>query len=247
VAATYVHLKTPSLAGLREACRLLNVRGVSVTTPFKDAVLAAADRIDDSAAPIGAANTLAWDGAEWVASNTDRAGISTPFRAWLARSGADPAALSALVAGAGGMGRAAALVLRDLGCKVCMTSRGQERLRRASETLAIKRVAASEAVSRTWDVLVNATPAGSARDPAGRALDAARAAPRGLVIETNYRPVDTPLVREARARGLEVITGDEVYAAQAAAQLAIFTPGLADVARAIREAATWALAPNASS
>ena len=49
IAATYVHLKTPSLAGLREICRLLDIRGLSVTTPFKEAVLAAADRVDDSA------------------------------------------------------------------------------------------------------------------------------------------------------------------------------------------------------
>jgi 3-dehydroquinate dehydratase/shikimate dehydrogenase len=247
VAATYVHLKTPSLAGLREVCRLLNVRGVSVTTPFKDAALVAADRIDDSAAPIGAANTLSLADGEWVASNTDRSGLSAPVRANLEARGIDPAGLSALVAGAGGMGRAAAIALRELGCKVSMTSRGQERLRRACETLAIRRVSAEEAASRPWDLLVNATPAGSARDPDARALDAAWAAPRGLVVETNYVPIDTPLVADARARGLSVITGDAVYAAQAAEQLRVFVPAIGHAAQAIREATTWALARNASS
>ena len=73
-------------------------------------------------------------------------------------------------------------------------------------------------------MLVNATPAGSSRDPGGRALDPAWAAPGGIVMEANYRPLETGFVREARALGLTAITGDRVYAAQAAAQLRIFLP-----------------------
>ena len=202
-AATYVHLKTPSLAGLREVCRLLNIRGLSVTTPFKEAVLAAADRIDDSAQAIGAANTLAWTEGEWVASNTDwRWASRIPCRAALEaqRRGRSPG-LPRSSPEPAGWAAPPAVALREMGCRVAMTSRGQDRLRRATEALGVERVTAVEAAGRKWDIIVNATPAGSA--PAIRTAarsTAAWAAPGAIVVETNYRPLATPLVsRGARS------------------------------------------------
>jgi 3-dehydroquinate dehydratase/shikimate dehydrogenase len=247
-AGTYVHLKTPSLAGLREVCRLLGLRGVSVTTPFKETVLAAADRIDESVEAIGAANTLVSTGGEWFATNTDRFGVSVPVLARLAARRREPKGLAALVAGAGGMGRAAAAALREMGCRVSMTSRGADRLARASEALGVERLAPGEAGGRSWDVLINATPAGAlSRDPGGRAIEASWAAPGAIVVETNYRPLETPLVRDAKKRGLDVVTGDVVYAAQAAAQLSLFAPAIGEGAGRIEAATAWALAQTASS
>jgi 3-dehydroquinate dehydratase / shikimate dehydrogenase len=248
VPGTYVHLKAPSLAGLREVCRLLNLRGLSVTTPFKELVLAAADVVDERARAIGAANTLALTDGRWVASNTDRLGIAGPVGAWLAAKGRPAAGLSALVAGAGGMGRAAAAALRGLGCRVALTSRGPDRLRRAADALEVERLTLAEAGVRKWDVMVNATPAGSVpRDPNGRAIEAAWGAPGGLVVETNYRQGSTPLVRQARARGLDAIGGDAVYVAQATAQMALFAPAIGDAAARIEAATAWALSQTASS
>jgi shikimate 5-dehydrogenase len=128
-----------------------------------------------------------------------------------------------------------------------MTSRGQERLARSAELIQAETLTMAEAGRRRWDVLVNATPAGSLRDPDGRAIDAEWAAPGAVVVETNYRPATTPLVREARARGLDVIGGQAVYASQAAAQLRIFLPSAGDLAASVRDATTWALQSNASS
>jgi 3-dehydroquinate dehydratase / shikimate dehydrogenase len=247
---TYVHLKTPSLAGLREACRQLGIRGVSITTPFKELALAAADRADDLALQCGAANTLVFREGSWLASNTDAAGVAKPLAAALLKAGRPAAGLSALVCGAGGMGRAAAVALRSLGCQVALASRGADRLQRAAEALGVERVAAPGADGRKWDVLVNATPAGSLRDPGGRAIDPGWGGRGGIVIETNYRPLVTPLAREARERGLTVITGAAVFAAQAAAQLRLFAPGGADpgdLVESFEDATAWALAPNASS
>jgi shikimate dehydrogenase len=131
-----------------------------------------------------------------------------------------------------------------------MTSRGSDRLRRAGEALDIERIDAPGGEGRTWDVLVNATPAGSLRDPRGVAVDPGWAAKGGIVVETNYRPIETPLVHRARQLGLKTVTGDAVYAAQAAAQLRMFVPGSFDAPgalRAIQDATAWALDPNASS
>jgi 3-dehydroquinate dehydratase/shikimate dehydrogenase len=251
LAATYVHLKTPALAGLREACRLLGIRGVSVTTPFKELVLAAADRVDSPAREAGAANTLVLHEGAWVASNTDGAGAKAAVQngtGWSAKG--FPQGLSALVVGAGGMGRAACVALRESGCRVALTSRGADRLRRAAQALGLERIEAPGADSRKWDILVNATPAGSLRDLKGQAVDPAWAVPGGIVVETNYRPLETPLVRRSRELGLTAVTGDVVYVGQALEQLRLFLPGQVDGARpvaALASATRWALDPNASS
>jgi 3-dehydroquinate dehydratase/shikimate dehydrogenase len=238
---TYVHLKTPSLAGLRETCKLLNIRGLSVTTPFKESVLAAADEVDPGAQAIGAANTVVAAEGGWLALNTDRDGIAVPLRALLAKRGQSPRGLAVLVAGAGGMGRAAAAAVTAMGCRVAMLSRDQGRLRQATQALGVEMVTDASGASRPWDVLINATPAGSSRDPKGTAIDPSWASPQAIVIETNYRPVATPLVLEARKRGLDVIGGDQVYAAQAAVQLGIFLPTAGDQTEAIRAATAAAL------
>jgi 3-dehydroquinate dehydratase/shikimate dehydrogenase len=241
ISGTYVHLKTPSLAGLREACRLLNVRGLSVTTPFKEAVLSVADRVDPAAQGIGAANTLVLSEGEWVASNTDRDGIAGPVRRALESRGRNPRDLAALVIGAGGMGRAAAAALRALECRVTMTSRGPERLAPSAQLVGAQFVAAEAAVRGSWDVVVNATPAGSLRDPRAEPFDLANAIRPKLIVECNYLPRKTRFLRQAAELGIDAVGGDEVYAAQAAAQLAAFVPRAAGRGDLVTSATSWAL------
>ena len=164
----------------------------------------------------------------------------------LRESRRDAAGKTALVAGAGGMGRAAAAALRALGLRVAMTSRGAERLRRACGSSRHRGVAADEAASRRWDVLVNATPAGSSRDPDGRALDAAWAAPGGIVMEATYRPLETPL--RARGAGARSDRDHGRSRLRRAGRRAApdFLPEI-EAPTPLGPATTWALAPNASS
>jgi shikimate 5-dehydrogenase len=96
-------------------------------------------------------------------------------------------------------------------------------------------------------VLVNATPAGAARDPKGAAVDLEWASPEAVVVESNYLPPRTPLTAEAAARGFAVVGGDEVYAAQAAAQLRLFLPAEGDLGESVRAATAWGLGCVASS
>jgi shikimate 5-dehydrogenase len=74
-----------------------------------------------------------------------------------------------------------------------------------------------------WDVLVNATPAGSAAAP-DETLVPARAHRAGSVVfDMVYDPVETRLLREARAAGCTVVDGREMLVAQAAAQFETWT------------------------
>ena len=95
------------------------------------------------------------------------------------------------------------------------------------------------------DVVVNATPAGSGNDPAGRAVDLGWAKAGAIVFETNYRPRATPLLVSARAGGFRILDGVDLYVAQAIAQLRLFRSDCDDAEAELRAAVERALGPGA--
>ena len=109
------------------------------------------------------------------------------------------------------------------------------------------------AVVGSWDVLVNATPAGMFPDVEATPWPEARFDGR-LVYDLVYNPQETRLLREARAAGLDTLGGLDMLVAQAAAQFTCWTGRQPDVAlmRAAAEsrlrafAASRAGAPTAS-
>ncbi len=238
--ATYIPLTTPTLVGLREVIRILGIRGLSVTTPFKEAILPFAEAIHPRVRSAGAANTLVFENGKWTAYNTDVDGVTVPVRKRLHAGGRDPSKMKALVVGVGGAGRAAAIGLRSVGMDVAFFGRTPAKAEAAAQLVGVPAVARPVVGGRAFDLVLNATPAGSLRDPSGRAVDISWVKPDGIVFETNYRPRETPLMREAAAAGLTVIGGDEMYLAQAAAQLHFFWGGLAEVENRLTGALSWA-------
>ncbi|MEO6120776.1 MAG: shikimate dehydrogenase, partial [Acidimicrobiales bacterium] len=94
--------------GALAAVRVLDLGGLSVTTPHKAAVAGLVDRLSPTAAALGAVNTVVVDGDELVGESTDGAG----FVSWLRRDeGFDPTGRRCLVRGTGGAGRALVLAL----------------------------------------------------------------------------------------------------------------------------------------
>jgi shikimate dehydrogenase len=74
-------------------------------------------------------------------------------------------------------------------------------------------------------LVINATPVGMAGGPAAQDLPVEKAVvdAAGTVFEVVAVPIETPLVRRARANGATVITGAEVQALQAAEQFVLYT------------------------
>jgi shikimate 5-dehydrogenase len=86
-----------------------------------------------------------------------------------------------------------------------------------------------------WDILINATPVGSASAPDETPVPADAHRRGTVVMDMVYDPVETRLLREARAAGCTTIDGLEMLLAQAAAQFETWT-GLEAPADAMREA-----------
>lgn len=204
------------LEDFRLLLRRMPLAGVSVTIPHKQRVMRHLDEIEESAREIGAVNTLYWKGGSLVGANTDARGITGPLSARLALRNA-----RALVVGNGGAAKAAVVALQREGAEVWVTGRSAERVRSLCSIHGARPVTFSEAVSRSYQVLIQATPVGMSPDGNGTLFP--ERIPAELVFDLVYNPLETALLRHARAQGKQVISGAEMFLEQAAAQFEIWT------------------------
>ena len=218
VNAVYLALQTSKADDLFKLAREIPIQGFSVTMPLKEAILPLLERTDPLSAKIGAVNTVlrAQDG-KFYGFNTDVAGIVGPLERRLSLKGA-----KVLVLGAGGAARAAVFGCRDKGAEVWILNRTPEtaqKLARQSGSKTIKR----EAVAKFgFDIIINTTPVGMAGIKAAPVLAPDDLTAR-IVFDLVYNPIETPLLKMARAKGLTAISGVEMFVQQGARQFEIWT------------------------
>jgi shikimate dehydrogenase len=206
-------------------------RQLSVSLPHKEVVLRLADRSSDAARAIGAANTLTRADGALVADNTDWIGVVRalePHGPWRGRR--------ALVLGAGGAARAVVYALRSLDMELAVHNRTRARAERLVADLGGRLAQGDE----PWDLLVNATSVGMQPNAVETPLAAERLRPGALVFDTVYRPLETRLLREARATGCRTQDGLDMLVHQAIEQLRLWSGRAATAAR-LRAAALRAL------
>ena len=203
-----------------------SMTGASVTAPFKITAFERAHRCDAMSQRIQSVNTLRRRGGRWEARNTDVEGFLAPLQAAIDVRGA-----RATVMGAGGAARAAAAALRSAGAEVAIAARNPDRARAVAELMACRAVDWPPPPG-SWDVLVNATPVGTA--PAVHDSPMPGGPFTGqLVYDLVYNPVETRLLREASHAGCRTIGGLEMLVAQAQRQFEWWTavPASAEVMR----------------
>lgn len=213
--AVYVPLEARDAEDFVRFARQTGLRGASITAPFKVSLLPYFDEIAPLARRVGAVNTLVVRDGRWVGANTDVDGFLAPLAGRIELAGARCAVL-----GAGGAARAVAVALVDRGATVAVSGRRLERARAIAEAAGCG-VGEFPPRAGSWDVLVNATPAGSGAEPVdpmdGVPLDGT------LVYDLVYAPRETPLLRRAAASGCATIGGIEMLIAQAERQFELFT------------------------
>jgi 3-dehydroquinate dehydratase/shikimate dehydrogenase len=231
--AVYLPLEAADADDVLACADALDLRGVSVTAPFK-VELAARVPLDHDARAVGALNTLVRAAAGWRGANTDMQGLLAPLGSRLT-----PGRTRAAVLGGGGAARAAACALRRAGVHVTVHARRREQAETIATALGVG--AADWPPARgSWDLLVNATPVGTAPLVDDTPWPEARFDGR-LVYDLVYNPPETRLLREAAAAGCETLGGLEMLVAQAQRQFQLWTGRLPD-ARVMHAAAERALA-----
>jgi 3-dehydroquinate dehydratase/shikimate dehydrogenase len=194
----------------------LPVAGFSVTIPHKQRVLRHLDAVDPLARRIGAVNTVYRKQGKLRGTNTDAAGITVPLEKRIKLKGAQ-----ILIAGNGGAARGAAFALGEKGARIFLTGRNPARVRALARACGAESIGREQASSRRFDALVHATPAGMHPKPDECFFE--DAIPAGLVFEMVYNPLETLLLKKARAAGKIVISGLEMFLEQAALQFEIWT------------------------
>lgn len=203
-------------AGVAAAMRQLrepDVAGANVTIPHKQAVMQHLDSLDPEALRARAVNTIVRDGQRLVGSNTDVAAIV----AAIAAIGLTPKGATAVVLGAGGSARAAAVALE--GAHLVFVSRHPDDADLPGRVIPWTDPSLPKLV-READLLVNATPLGRRDEMPIRPA----ALPReGAVIDLVYVTGGTPLVRKARSLGLRTVDGWAVLLTQGARSFEAWT------------------------
>ncbi len=203
--AGYTRLAADSGAEALELYRRLNLQGMNVTAPFKSELCELMDELATDAAVCGAVNTVISDEGRLYGYNTDQPGVIHALR----ERGFDPAGKECLVLGAGGAGRAATRGLLQADATVTLVNRTFSRAESVATRLGCRAEPWSALPARLQQaqLLLSTLPAG---------VDAIKAEwlHTGLTVFEAPYPA-TPLLREARARGCTVLSGEEWLLAQA--------------------------------
>ena len=230
--AVYVPLQAEALDPFMRALPSFELSGFSVTRPYKLEMLARLSEVDEAAAQAGSVNTVTVrpDGT-LSGSTSDGLGVVAALRRRVELKGRP-----VLIVGAGGAARSAALALVRRGARVTVLARRREQAAEVAAAVGCEHGPLAGLPNRGWDVLINATPIGAAPDVDATPVPAALLRAGALVFDMVYTPLETRLLREARAAGCTAIDGLELLVAQAAAQFETWT-GLEAPVDLMRDAA----------
>ncbi len=218
VNAVYLALHAKTLKDLLTCVREIPIHGISVTMPYKEAILPHLDNTDAHTTKIGACNTVvrAQDG-KLYGFNTDAAGIVRPLERRLnTLEGA-----RILVIGAGGAARAAVFGLKERGSEVYILNRTPAPAKKLAHQAHARMIKRADLKKLAFDVIINATPVGMGNgreSPLQEQEINAR-----YVFDMIYDPPETRFLKLARERGSQIIPGIEMFVHQAARQFEIWT------------------------
>lgn len=217
VNAVFLGLQAKSLKDLLACVSDIPIRGMSITMPFKEEIVAALSNSDPLTRQIGACNTVVrgQDG-KLYGFNTDVAGIVVPLEQRMTLAGK-----KILVVGAGGAARAAVYGLKAKNAEVFVTNRTPERAQSLARQAKAKYIKRADLLKSSFDVIINATPVGM-NDLRHSPLEEKELNAQ-YVFDLVYSPAETKLLKMARAKSLQTIAGLEMFVQQGARQFEIWT------------------------
>lgn len=214
----YLAFESKDLEGCIQGIRALDIKGLSITIPYKECILPFLDEVDDVAQKIGAVNTLVNRKGRLVGYNTDAIGAIRALEQQLTLPGKD-----CLIIGAGGAARAIGFALKERGVRLRITNRNETRGERLASGLDCDFSPLSDMGRIQADLVVQATSVGMYPN-----LEKPPISPKALekgtvVMDIIYNPLETRLLAGARERGCITISGVEMFLHQGAEQFELWT------------------------
>jgi 3-dehydroquinate dehydratase/shikimate dehydrogenase len=213
-----------------------SLRGLSVTSPHKSAIIPLLDALDPIAARIGAVNTVVIERESTKGHNTDARGAIAPLDSVAAL---ELERARCAVVGAGGAARAVVYGLAERKADVTIFARDLQKARALADQFGVSLLPLDELAYSRAEIIINTTPVGMRGHSEGSS-----AVPRAafqncrIAYDLVYNPADTRFLIDARAAGCQTIGGLDMLIAQAALQLELWTgrkPPLEVMSRAAAE------------
>ena len=229
-----LQLNINALPDLLDAAELMHFTGLNITYPCKQAVLALLDELSDEARGIGAVNTVVFKDGKRIGHNTDCLGFAEGFR----RNLHDVARARVVQMGAGGAGAAVAHALLAEGVQHLSIfdvdlARARDLVDNLAQRFGAGRAQVGNHLENAMaeaDGLVNTTPMGMAKLP-GTPVPPALLRAELWVAEIVYFPLETELLRNARALGCRTLDGGNMAVFQAVKAFELFSGEAPDAQR----------------
>jgi 3-dehydroquinate dehydratase/shikimate dehydrogenase len=235
--AVYVPFPADSISDFIEMAKELHVEGISVTVPYKEAVIPFLNSMSDEVRDINACNTLSLGPYGWLGTNTDTWGFSDSLLAFLDRQNLKRQRVT--VIGAGGAAKAVVHELHRLGAKVLILNRTAHKARQLATPYKFAWGGLDdreiEMVEKYRDIIIQTTSAGmegigSGNMPVSKSqtnsldpLASYNFCGRETVMDLIYKPEMTPFLTRAAKAGCRVQNGYDMLLRQARYQYAQFT------------------------
>ncbi|MDR2176859.1 MAG: type I 3-dehydroquinate dehydratase [Treponema sp.] len=249
--AVYLPFPADSLKDFMALADELDLRGISVTVPYKEAILDYLGAISEDVKRAGACNTISRGPLGWQGTNTDMRGFSDSLLAFISnlRAGKQggkepesrkmgffparkPADISNLkgkkvtVIGAGGAARAVAAELYRLGARALILNRTSAKARNLAVPYKFSWGGLDERgvnqMGRFSDIIIQTTPAGMEGNPCQDPLELYSFTGKEIVMDLIYQPDRTPFLRRAEAASCPVLNGYDMLIRQARYQYTQF-------------------------
>lgn len=235
-------LDSSALPDLLTAAERMGFTGLNITFPCKQAVIPLLDELSAEARGIGAVNTVVLKDGKRVGHNTDCLGFAEGFRRGLP----DVARARVVQMGAGGAGAAVAHALLGEGIEQLSIfdvepARAQALADNLNQHFGAARAQVGEdlaAAMAVADGLVNTTPMGMAKLP-GTPVPKELLRASLWVAEIVYFPLQTELLRDARALGCRTLDGGTMAVFQAVKAFELFSGREADAQRMLEHFASF--------
>ena len=227
--AVYVPIRSESVDDAIEFCNEVGVKGLSVTIPHKENVLADLREVSSQVGEIGACNTILNKGDYWIGDNTDALGFSRSLLEFTGTKNIKHWKVALI--GAGGAAKAVAYALKTLGAKVCVFNRTASRAKKLAEQFGFKWALLTpeneHMIEKYSDLIVQTTsvgmgsssPSSSENDP----IYFYDFKGHEMVFDIIYVPETTPIMARAEKAGCRVQNGFPMLQYQGYRQFELFT------------------------
>jgi shikimate dehydrogenase len=213
ISAVYTRLAARNAEEIKLLADALDLKGLNITSPFKETIIPFLDELHPTARAIGAVNVVVRKNGRLIGDNTDHLGVVNA----LAVRGIDLPGRRTLIIGAGGAARAAVFGLLRKGCRVTVVNRTAAKAEAIAKRMGClwKPPDGMEDAVRDSEIIV------SCRSVPERAFDPVCLRRDHVVLDARYQ--GSQLIEDAADRAGVVISGRDWLLRQAAAGFELMT------------------------